>query len=81
MKLCSPSGVWPAKSVANQLTMTAKNTTMPQSVSQIRWGMTRIRRNDDREAVARQVVGERELDGVIHGRDPSAHPPGPRDGP
>ena len=67
MKLCSPSGVWPAKSVANQLTMTAKKTTMPHSDSQIRWGITRIRRNEHREAVALQVVAHREPDGVVHG--------------
>ena len=64
MKLCSPRGVWPAKSVANQLTMTAKKTTIPQSASQIRWGITRISRNEHREAVALQVVGERQPDGV-----------------
>ena len=64
MKLCSPSGVWPAKSVANQLTMTARTTTMPQSDSQIRCGITRMSRNEHRQAGALQVVRELESDGM-----------------
>ena len=60
MKLCRPIGVVPANSVANQLMITAKNTTMPHSDSQIRCGITRISTHEHRQAVALQVVGERQ---------------------
>ena len=67
MKLCSPSGVVPANSVANQLTMTAKNTAMPHRDSQMRWGMTRIRRKATVSRFRSQVVRERQADRVRRG--------------